>query len=162
MLLAGAAVVALAVAGCGGSSASPGPPKHTNARLPTVDVSTNRLGEVLVDSKGRTLYLFKRDKDTKSTCAGACADAWPPLRASGKPTAGGDAKVSKLSSTTRSDGGLQIVYNGHPLYLYQGDDKPGDANGQGVNAWGGRWLALSPAGKQILKASHPKGGGSGY
>jgi predicted lipoprotein with Yx(FWY)xxD motif len=158
-------LTAVAVAGCGssGSTASSTPPHKTSVRPPTVDVSTNRLGEVLVDSKGRTLYLFKKDKGAKSACVGACADAWPPLRANGKPTAAGDAKVSRIAATTRSDGAAQIVYSGHPLYLYQGDDKPGDANGQGVNAWGGRWFALSPAGKQILKASAPKsGGGSGY
>jgi predicted lipoprotein with Yx(FWY)xxD motif len=167
ILIAGAVVVALtalAVAGCGssGSTASSAPRKHTSIRQPTLDVSTNRLGEVLVDSKGRTLYLFKKDKGTKSACAGACASAWPPLRVNGKPTVAGDAKASRVASTTRPDGAAQITYSGHPLYLYEGDDKPGDANGQGVNAWGGRWFALSPAGKQILKASAPKGGGSGY
>ena len=158
------ALTALAVAGCGstGSTASSAPRKHTNFRQPALDVSTNRLGEVLVDSKGRTLYLFKKDKGTKSACFGACASAWPPLRVNGKPTTAGDAKVSKVATTKRPDGPAQIVYNGHPLYIYQGDDKPGNANGQGVNAWGGRWFALSAAGKQILKASAPKGGGSGY
>jgi predicted lipoprotein with Yx(FWY)xxD motif len=168
--LAAAAVVmltALAVAGCGsatgGSAASSGPPKSAQIKQPTLDVSTNRLGEVLVDSKGRTLYLFKKDKGTKSACSGACASAWPPVRENGKPTVAGDAKASKVATTTRSDGPPQIVYNGHPLYIYQGDDKPGDATGQGVNAWGGRWFALSPAGKQILKASAPKkGASSGY
>jgi predicted lipoprotein with Yx(FWY)xxD motif len=167
-LLAAAATLvlsALAGAGCGsasgGSTASSGPPKSTPPP-PTLDVSTNRLGEVLVDSKGRTLYLFKKDMGPKSACSGACASAWPPVRVNGKPTVAGDAKASKVSTTKRPDGAAQIVYSGHPLYLYQGDDKPGDANGQGVNAWGGRWFALSPAGKQILKASKPKGGGSGY
>ena len=169
ILLASAAVVpltALVVAGCGGGGStakSSAPPKNTDIRPPTVDVTTNRLGEVLADSKGRTLYLFKKDKGTKSACFGACAGAWPPVRATGKPTVAGDAKISKVATTKRPDGAAQIVYNGHPLYLYQGDDKPGDANGQGVNAWGGRWFALSAAGKQILKASAPKkGGASGY
>jgi predicted lipoprotein with Yx(FWY)xxD motif len=170
-LLATAAVVpltALVVAGCGGggSSASPSsaaPPKNTKVRPPTVDVSTNRLGEVLVDSKGRTLYLFKKDKGTNSACSGSCASAWPPLRVNGKPTTAGDAKASLVAITTRSDGAPQVTYNRHPLYLYQGDDNPGKANGQGVNAWGGRWFALSPAGKQVIKGSPKKSGGSsGY
>jgi predicted lipoprotein with Yx(FWY)xxD motif len=155
--------LAVALAGCGGggSTASSGPPKNTNVRRPTVDVATNRLGEVLVDSKGRTLYLFKKDKGTKSACSGACASAWPPLRANGKPTVGGDAKASKVATTTRSDGAPQVTYNGHALYLYQNDLKPGDATGQGVDVWGGRWFALSPAGKQVTKGSRTSGGG-GY
>lgn len=157
-LLASAAAVpltALAVAGCdsGGTTVSSGPEK------PTVDVSTNRLGKILVDSKGRTLYLFKRDKGTKSACVGACARAWPPLRANGKPTVGGDAKASRVATTKRPDGAPQVTYNGHPLYLYQGDELPGKANGQGVNGWGGRWFALSPAGKQVSRKS---AGGGGY
>jgi predicted lipoprotein with Yx(FWY)xxD motif len=162
-LLASAAVVSLtavAIAGCGGGSASSAAPKN-NFRPPTLDVSTNRLGEVLVDSKGRTLYLFKQDKGTRTTCFGPCASAWPPLRANGKPTVGGDAKAQKVATTPRPDGARQLTYNGHPLYLYEGDETPGKANGQGVNAWGGRWFALSPAGKQVTKGSPPKGS-SGY
>jgi len=170
-LLAGAAVMpltALAVAGCGsgsgGSTPSSAPRKKANIRRPTVDVATNDLGEVLVDSKGRTLYLFKKDKGKRSACSGACASAWPPLRTSGKPRVGGDAKASMVDTTTRSDGAPQVTYNGHPLYLYQGDEKPGVANGQGVNVWGGRWFALSPAGKQVSGKGRgsSSGGGSGY
>jgi predicted lipoprotein with Yx(FWY)xxD motif len=155
-------LAALAGCGGGGSTASSGPPKNTNIKQPTLDVSTNRLGEVLVDSKGRTLYLFKKDKGTKSACSGPCASAWPPIQVNGKATAAGDAKASKIATTTRSDGTSQIVYNGHPLYRYQGDDKPGDATGQGVDAWGGRWYALSPTGKQLTHGSPKKGASSGY
>src|SRR4051794_28806428 len=91
-LLASAAVVpllAFAVAGCGnsGSTASSGPPKNKSTRRPTVNSSTTRLGEVLVDSKGETLYLFAQDKGPKTTCFDSCARAWPPLKAKGKPTA---------------------------------------------------------------------------
>src|SRR3954452_20793715 len=168
-LLAGAAVplVALVVAGCGSggstsTNASSPPLRTAGASSATVNAANTGLGATLVNSQGHTLYLFKKDKGTKSACFGACASAWPPVRVNGKPTAAGDAKASRISSTKRPDGPAQIVYRGHPLYLYQGDDKPGDANGQGVNAWGGRWFALSPAGKQVLKASKPKGGASGY
>jgi predicted lipoprotein with Yx(FWY)xxD motif len=162
-LLAGAAVVpltALALAGCGnsGSSASSAPPKP---RPPTVEVTTNKLGQILVDSKGRTLYLFKRDKGTRTTCFDSCAKAWPPLRANGKPTTGRGARARKVGTTPRPDGARQVIYNGHPLYIYEGDETPGKVNGQGVNAWGGRWFVLSPAGKQITKGSPPKGS-SGY
>jgi predicted lipoprotein with Yx(FWY)xxD motif len=171
-LLAGAAVApltALAVAGCGGSSTSSGSSKSPaqskdTYRPPTVDVSTNpRLGELLVDSKGRTLYLFKKDNGTRTACFGSCAQAWPPLRTKDKPRAAGDAKASKLATTKRPDGPPQVTYNGHPLYLYQGDETPGKVNGQGVNAWGGLWYVLSPAGKQMKKGSPKKGAASsGY
>lgn len=156
-------LIALVAGGCGGSTPkSSASSKSTTVRPPTVDSSTNRLGEILVDSKGRTVYLFKKDKGTKSACIGPCANAWPPVRANSKPTVSGDAKASKVATTTRSDGAPQVTYNGHPLYRYQNDDKPSDATGQGVNAWGGRWFALTPAGKQSAGKGPKPSSGGGY
>jgi predicted lipoprotein with Yx(FWY)xxD motif len=161
-------LAALTVAACGGG----GTPTATTARAAhrtaskssaTVGVATTGLGKILVDSQGRTLYLFKADKGTKSTCFGACAAAWPPLRVNGKPTVGSGAKRSLLGSTARSDGKPQITYNGHPLYLYVGDHKPGDTTGQGIDGSGARWYALSPGGTQISsRPSGASGSGSGY
>jgi predicted lipoprotein with Yx(FWY)xxD motif len=153
-------LVALAAAGCGGgggaTAASPPktapnpPPKAAARHAATVRVARNaKLGKILVDSRGRTLYLFKKDSGTKSACFGACATAWPPLRANGKPTAGSRVKASKLGTTKRSDGKPQVTYNGHPLYTFVMDTKPGQANGEGVNAFGALWFAVSPAGKQV-------------
>jgi predicted lipoprotein with Yx(FWY)xxD motif len=102
-----------------------------------------------VDSQGRTLYLFAKDTGTKSTCFGGCASAWPPVQVSAKPTAGGGVNASSLGTTPRSDGPSQVTYHGHPLYRYAGDQKAGDANGQGLNGFGAIWYALSPAGNQI-------------
>jgi hypothetical protein len=93
---------------------------------------------------------------------GALAAAWPPLRATGQPTVGNGVNASIISSTARSDGNPQITDNGHPLYLYVGDQKAGDTNGQGVTAFGGGWFALSPAGDQIAAQGSSSGGGSGY
>jgi predicted lipoprotein with Yx(FWY)xxD motif len=171
-LLAGAAaaaVIALVAAGCGGggATASPAPPKSTSGRATTVSAATTGLGKILVDSKGRTLYLFKKDSGAKSTCYGACASAWPPLRANGKPTVGSGANASMVGTTARSDGKQQVIYNGHPLYLYAGDEKAGDARGQGVTAFGGGWYVLAPAGNQVssqassLRGSSSRGSG-GY
>ena len=163
--LASAAVIpltALSVAACGGggaATAAPAPPKTTSGAPATVGVAKTGLGNILVDSQGRTLYLFKADKGTTSTCSGTCAVAWPPLRAHGRPTVGGRAKRSLIRSTARSDGKPQVTYNGHPLYLYVGDRKPGDTNGQGVNAFGARWFVLTPGGIQI--SSRPSGGSTG-
>jgi predicted lipoprotein with Yx(FWY)xxD motif len=147
-------VAALAVASCGSSSGSntsrsPAPPKTANGQSATVGVANENLGNILVDSQGRTLYLFRSDSGTKSACTSACAIDWPPLRATDKPTVGGGA-ASIVATSARSDGKPQITYNGHPLYLFSGDQKPGDTNGEGVNAFGGLWYALSSAGNQIV------------
>jgi predicted lipoprotein with Yx(FWY)xxD motif len=116
---------------------------------PTVQVRRTRLGKILVDSRGRTLYLFKKDTRAKSRCSGSCAVNWPPLLATGRPRAGGGVKASKLATTRRSDGKTQVVYNGHPLYRFIADAKPGDTNGEGLTAFGARWFVVSPAGNEI-------------
>ena len=152
--LAGATMpllAAVAVAGCGSNtSGAPAPPKTTNGQSAMVGVANENLGSILVDSQGRTLYLFRRDSGTKSVCTGACAIDWPPLRATGKPTVGGGVTASIVATSARSDGRPQVTYNGHPLYLFSGDQKPSDTNGEGVNAFGGLWYALSSAGNQIV------------
>jgi predicted lipoprotein with Yx(FWY)xxD motif len=114
-----------------------------------VRVANSRLGKILVDSQGRTLYLFQKDSGKKSACTGPCAGAWPPLRANGKPTVGSGAKASLIGTIARSDGGPQVTYNGHPLYRFVKDTKAGDTNGEGKTAFGGRWFAVSPTGKQV-------------
>ena len=156
LLVSTAAVplIALAAAACGSSSggragASPTAPPTTTAAPATVGVASSGLGQILVDAQGRTLYLFQKDTGTTSTCTGACATAWPPLRATGQPTAAGGANAALLGTTLRSDGGTQVTYNGHPVYLFFKDQNPGETNGEGVNAFGASWFALSPAGNQI-------------
>jgi predicted lipoprotein with Yx(FWY)xxD motif len=99
---------------------------------------------------------------TTSQCAGACAAAWPPLRATGKPVVGTSLSASRIGTTARADGKPQVTYNGHPLYLYQGDQKPGDTNGEGVTAFGGGWYALTASGSQVTAAAPSSGGGNGY
>jgi predicted lipoprotein with Yx(FWY)xxD motif len=161
--LAGATVLlsaALAAAGCGSSGS--GPPKTVNGRAATLGVVSNNLGKILVDSQGRTLYLFKRDSGATSACTGACASNWPPLRATGKPTVGSGAETSIVATSARSDGEPQVTYNRHPLYLFKGDKKPGDTNGEGLTAFGGGWFALSPAGNQVSGQNSSPGGGYGY
>jgi predicted lipoprotein with Yx(FWY)xxD motif len=116
---------------------------------PIIQVRRTGLGKILVDARGRTLYLFKKDTGGKSRCSGSCAVNWPPLLTTGRPAAGSGIKASKLATTRRSDGQTQVVYNRHPLYSFVGDSKPGNTNGQGVTAFGARWFAVSPAGNQI-------------
>ena len=158
-------LASLAVAGCGSSGGSkansPAPPKTANGQAATVGVANENVGKILVDSQGRTLYLFERDSGTKSACTGACAIDWPPLRATGKPTVGGGATASIVATSAPSDGKPQVTYNGHPLYLFSGDQKPGDTNGEGVNAFGGLWYVLSSSGDEITTPAG-SGGKSGY
>jgi predicted lipoprotein with Yx(FWY)xxD motif len=166
MALAAIALVALAVAGCGGGSdqatAASSSSSSTGASSGTIRVSDNgSLGKILVDAKGRTVYLFEKDTGPMSTCSGACAADWPPVTTAGKPTAGSGVTGSMLATTKRSDGTTQVVYNGHPVYRYIGDQKAGDTNGQSVNAFGAEWYALSPAGAKV-SGKGSGGGGYGY
>jgi predicted lipoprotein with Yx(FWY)xxD motif len=107
-----------------------------------------KLGTVLVNSKGRTLYMFVPDHQKKVTCHGSCAAAWPPLKVKKgqKPTAGGAARKKLLGVD-----GRVVTYNRWPLYTYIGDSRPGQANGQAQNLNGGLWYVLSPSGKVVRK-----------
>jgi predicted lipoprotein with Yx(FWY)xxD motif len=164
-LLAGAAVIpltALAV-GCGGGSgdnnatAAAPPPTTTTAPSVAVRVANTHLGKILVDSKGRTLYLFTKDSQNQSACSGMCATFWPPLQTGGKPTAGPGAMASLVGTIKRSDGTSQVIYNGHPLYRFAKDTKPGEINGEGVTAFGGSWFAVTPAGNRVSPPSKGSG-----
>ena len=115
----------------------------------TVAVAKSKVGRILVDSKGITLYDFVKDKGGVSSCYGACAALWPPLTTKGKPHAGPGVRASLLGTTKRKDGKLEVTYNGHPLYYFVTDRKPGQTTGQGVNQFGAPWWVLSPAGKEI-------------
>ena len=141
------ALSALAVGVFGTDAAAA--PVATNARSATVKVAHRDLGRILVDSRGRTLYVLSADSARKSTCFGACARNWPPLRASRKPTVGTGLKASKVGTIRRRDGKPQVTYNRHPLYRFVGDTKPGQTNGQGIVAFGGRWSVVSPAGRPV-------------
>jgi predicted lipoprotein with Yx(FWY)xxD motif len=162
-LAAAAAIptVVVALAACGGSS-TPASSETTGGRTATIGLADNgNLGKILVDSKGDTVYLFQKDTRTKSTCTGACATTWPPVPATGKPTVASGLSAGKVGTTTGSDGKRQVTYNGHPLYRFQGDSKPGDANGQGTNAFGALWYVLSSSGAAVTTGGG-SGGGYGY
>jgi predicted lipoprotein with Yx(FWY)xxD motif len=122
---------------------------YSGASGTRVGVASSQLGRILVDGKGRTLYLFEKDKNRRSACYGACATYWPPLLTHGKPVARAGVKKSLLGTTRRSNGSTQVTYAGHPLYRFALDRKPGDTSGQGLQEFGGGWDAVSPAGKKI-------------
>jgi predicted lipoprotein with Yx(FWY)xxD motif len=106
------------------------------------------LGVILVDSEGRTLYDFHKDKGGTSACYGACAGAWPPLLTKGDPKAESGAMSSQLGTTKRKDGTVQVTYGGWPLYTYVGDNGPGEANGNDIDQFGAEWYALQPNGQE--------------
>jgi predicted lipoprotein with Yx(FWY)xxD motif len=158
--LAGATLSLMAVgaAGCGGggdngggTTAASGSPTTSSGQAGTISAqNVSNLGTtILVDSNGRTIYLFEKDSGSKSSCFGGCASSWPPVRAKGKPTVGGGLDDSLVGTTPRSDGGAQITYNGHPLYLFAGDQSAGQTNGQGLTEFGGSWFALNSAGDPV-------------
>ena len=151
ILTCGLTAISLAVAACGGAtpstgSASPAAP----ASMTTISLADNpKLGKILVDGGGKTLYLFGADKGTTSTCYGDCATYWPPVLTTGAPDAGPGVSVSLLGTTERKDGAKQVTYGDHPLYYVITDQKPGDTSGQGVNNFGAPWFVVGPDGMQI-------------
>jgi predicted lipoprotein with Yx(FWY)xxD motif len=130
----------------------------------TVRVSQSKLGRILVNRRGRSLYLFEKDKRGRSSCYGACATYWPPLIVSGKPRAGTGAKASLLGRTKRRDGRWQVTYKRHPLYTYVGDTKKAQTNGEGLDDFGAEWDLVSPSGAKVEKneAQSRSGGNSGF
>jgi predicted lipoprotein with Yx(FWY)xxD motif len=116
-----------------------------------INVGKTGLGRVLVDAHGKTLYLWAHDTGSKSTCSGACAKAWPPVVTKGKPVVRGGAKRGLVGTSRRADGRRQVTYNGHPLYTFIGDTKPGQTKGEGLTGFGGRWDPVSTAGKAVRK-----------
>lgn len=160
-LTAAIAAVALFAAGCGGTiqstaSASPSPNAAASAAPSaaasgtTIAVATNaKLGQILVDGKGMTVYLFVADTGTSSNCYTTCAQIWPPVLTTGPPQPGAGVQASLLGTTTRTDGKIEVTYSGHPLYYFVQDKQSGDTTGQGVNGFGGLWWVLSPSGTAI-------------
>lgn len=108
--------------------------------------SDGKLGSILVDGKGQTLYMYTLDTPNTSNCYAQCEHYWPPLLTLGKPVAGQGVDPAKFGTTQRKDGSMQVTYNGWPLYYYLDDLKPGDTAGQG---YGSQWYVLSPAGQAI-------------
>jgi len=116
---------------------------------PTVKVEKTKIGKVITDKHGHTLYMFRADHGTVSACYGKCAKFWPPLTTVGKPVAGPGVKTALLGTTKRKDGKLQVTYKRHPLYTFLEDKKPGQTAGEGSKAFGAGWYALTPTGVVI-------------
>ncbi len=108
--------------------------------------SNSKLGSMLTDAHGRALYMLTKDGTNMPTCYSSCAQLWPPFITSANSIAGNGVDASKLGTTTRTDGSTQVTYNGHPLYYFAQDLKPGYTSGEG---YGGVWFVVSPSGEPI-------------
>jgi predicted lipoprotein with Yx(FWY)xxD motif len=159
------AALALIVAGCGGGSSSSSSTAASSSEgggaSTIAGAESSELGTILVDAKGFTVYSFAKDQGTTSSCYGGCAEAWPPVIVKGEPTAGEDAESSDLGTTKRKDGTTQATYAGHPLYTFIEDKEAGEANGNGVTAFGAEWNALDESGSAPAGGGGATGGG-GY
>jgi predicted lipoprotein with Yx(FWY)xxD motif len=129
-------------AGSSSAGTASGPP--TTAR--------SRIGTILVTAQRMTMYVFALDPRGQSRCTGSCATYWPPVPASDAPKHAVAGVTATFGSVTRADGSTQLSVDGYPVYTYAGDRSPGDVNGQGVNASGGLWWALSPDGSRDTRS----------
>lgn len=165
--LAALIAAGLLVAACGSSSSSRTVPARSaggttsgtstsapaSASNTSVVAKKNKLGMIVAAGpKKLTVYMFDADSGTTSHCPGACAKAWPPVAASGTPSATPPAQTSLVGTTTRSDGTKQMTYKGHPLYYFIKDKDDGDAYGEGAKAFGANWYVLKPDGSKIDKS----------
>ena len=120
---------------------------HTAGSAATVNTKSTKLGTILVNSSGKTLYLDAGDKTGHFACTGACLKIWPPLSTSGKPKAAGKVKASMLG-TVKNGKVTQVTYTGHPLYTFAQDTSAGQTTGEGVNGF----FVVSPSGAKITHA----------
>jgi predicted lipoprotein with Yx(FWY)xxD motif len=150
-LAAGAALLLVAAGHAGGSARSGG--------RTLVALRKTTLGTILVDARGRTLYLFEKDHNSVSMCKGACASYWPPLTSRGAPRAGKGVRQSLLLLARAGSGVRQVTYAGHPLYTFAGDKRAGQTAGEGLDNFGAEWYAVAANGHKIER--HEGGGGSG-
>jgi predicted lipoprotein with Yx(FWY)xxD motif len=141
--------------GLSGTSAAPVTATTAASGPVTVNVATDpKLGAILVDSKGMTLYTYKKDTPGVSNCSGGCAENWPPLLVTTGSPAAGAGVTGTLASFARTDNGTQVTYNGMPLYYFIGDKAPGDVKGQGV---GNLWFAATVGGATPPATTAPSG-----
>jgi predicted lipoprotein with Yx(FWY)xxD motif len=115
-------------------------------RGPLVKLRDSQFGPVLFDGRNRALYLFTRDPAKRTRCYGACAAAWPPFYAKGRPRAAPGVDRKLLGTIKRRDGRRQVTYKGQPLYFYVHDPK-GQVLCNDVFEFGGTWFALTAAGE---------------
>jgi predicted lipoprotein with Yx(FWY)xxD motif len=151
-----------------GSSSSSSPASSSSSG--SIKTATTSVGTVLENSKGFVMYWFVPDTPTKSNCNGSCASFWPPVPGPATAVPGAALRPGLLGTIKRADGSTQATYRGHPLYTFKGDPGPGKATGNGTNASGGVWWAMTPSGAKAHagaaapqpSSSSSSSGGYGY
>jgi predicted lipoprotein with Yx(FWY)xxD motif len=130
-------------------NAVPDQPNQTGADLGVANSADH--GKYLVDATGQTLYMLEKDSKGASSCYDACSTQWPPLLSpKGTPKALDPAlQAGAIVNIQRTDGSVQVTYQGHPLYHYSKDAAPGQINGQGIHDQFGEWYMLTPAGEPL-------------
>jgi predicted lipoprotein with Yx(FWY)xxD motif len=149
LLLAGL-LASLAGVSTAASAQAPSTTAHA-ARAAKVQVRSTKLGKILVNASGFTLYRFTSDPRNKNTCllVSECSQTWPPFTTTGRPIAGTGAKASLLSTIRLPNGRKQVTYAGHPLYLYAPASERGETGYVGQMSFGGNWDAVNAAGKLV-------------
>ena len=161
MLLLAAAAMLLAACSNGTSTTPPaaGGTSGPASSGSTVQVASSaQYGSILVDAQGKTLYLYEQDTSKTSACTGTCIATWPPLTATGSPTAGAGLNASLLGTAKQGDGSNQVTYNGHLLYLFSGDANAGDVTGQGVEGF----FVVSSTGDKVAAPMTTSSSSSAY
>jgi len=168
------AATAMLIAACGGSGATTAPTTAATQAAPSAAATTgatagptagaseaaeayevelgdsDKYGKFLTGEDGKTLYLFNPDTATTSACNTGCITSWPAFTLeAGETVKGGDGVSGAFTMITRQDGDTQVVYAGHPLYYFSGDQAAGDTNGEGLN---NKWYLVGADGNAIMGA----------
>ena len=151
VILAVGATAALTLSACGSNTPAPAatPQAPSGGGSTGLHVASTSLGNVLVDSSGRTVYMLTADSPGHSSCSSACLAYWPPVAPAGHAS----TVTAKVGSTTTSGGAKIATAGGWPLYTFVQDQKAGDVTGEGVATFGGTWYAVSPSGKPVTGAT---------
>ncbi|GAB2871028.1 hypothetical protein GCM10027176_85980 [Actinoallomurus bryophytorum] len=134
-------------------SSTGGPESPAPGTVPLeIGTRETRYGRILVDGQGRTIYVSAKDNaDFESMCTGSCTKEWPPLFTNGQINAGPGVNSAWLGTIGRSDGPVQVEYNGWPLYYSTRDAEPRDIKGQGVASNGTTWYVIDADKGQKVK-----------
>ena len=122
---------------------------RVSAARAVVSLRKTALGTVLADARGRTLYLFEKDRNGVSSCSAACLAYRPALTSIGTPRAGNGVQQSLLKLARAHNDSRQVTYAGHPLYTFVGDKRAGQTTGEGLRNFGADWYALAASGRKV-------------
>jgi predicted lipoprotein with Yx(FWY)xxD motif len=151
----GTAMLIVTIAQAGTTSRS-----HRQSTGALVSVRKTALGSILVDARGRTLYLFEKDRSGLSMCSSACTAYWPPLTSQGAPRAGSGVHKALLTLGKAHNGVRQVLYAGHPIYTFVGDKRAGQTSGEGLTNFGAGWYAIAANGQKVEKTDGTSSGTS--